>query len=90
MATVRFTSALKRFFPDLKDAEFSGETVKATLENVEKTYPGMLSYLADDNGELRKHVNIYVGEDLIEDRKEFSDKVAEKDEIIIFQALSGG
>ncbi len=90
MATVRFTSALKRFFPDLHDEEFSGTTVKDTLRSIEKKYPGMLSYLVDDNGELRKHVNIYVGGDLIEDRKNFEDKVQEKDEVIIFQALSGG
>lgn len=90
MATVRFTSALKRFFPDLHDDDFQGKTVKETLGNIEKRYPGMLSYLVDDNGELRKHVNIYVDGDLIEDRKNFEDKVKDNDEVIIFQALSGG
>ncbi|MBT33874.1 MAG: molybdenum cofactor biosynthesis protein MoaD [Thalassobius sp.] len=90
MAIVRFTSALRRFFPDLKDTEFEGATVKETLNNIEKSYPGILSYLLDDNGALRKHVNIYLQNELIEDRQHFYDQVKEDDEIIIFQALSGG
>ncbi|UZR97866.1 MoaD/ThiS family protein [Chondrinema litorale] len=90
MAIVRFTSALRRFFPDLKDTEFEGATVKETLNNIEKSYPGILSYLLDDNGALRKHVNIYLQNELIQDRQHFYDQVKEDDEIIIFQALSGG
>lgn len=90
MARIRFTSALTRFFPNLTEMEIHGNTVKEALLNVEKKYPGILNYLMEDNGQLRKHVNIFVGDELIKDRQTMKDEVSPKDELLIFQALSGG
>ncbi len=90
MARIKFTSALRRFFPDLSDSEIQGTTVKETLRNIEIKYPGILNYLVEDDGQLRKHVNIFVKGDLINDRINLNDAVTELDEVIIFQALSGG
>jgi molybdopterin converting factor small subunit len=53
-------------------------------------YPGLTDYLVDEQGALRKHVNIYIGENLIEDRTNLKDIVNPSDEVLIFQALSGG
>lgn len=90
MAKVKFTSALNRFFPTLTELEIGGNTVKETLYNIEQSHPGILNYLVEDNGQLRKHVNIFLKGDLIKDRATLNDVVNEKDELIIFQALSGG
>ena len=90
MAKIKFTSALKRFFPSLSEMDISGTTVRETLHNVEKTYPGLLNYLTEENGQLRKHVNIFLKGELIKDRKTLNDTVGSHDELLIFQALSGG
>ena len=90
MPKVKFTSALKPFFPTLTDLELAGSTVHEVLIKIESHFPGMSSYLVDDTGQLRKHVNIFVHGDLIKDRKQLSDGVNESDELLIFQALSGG
>ena len=90
MAKVKFTSALKRFFPSLTELDIKGDTVKEALQNVEKNYPGILHYLIEDNGQLRKHVNIFLKGELIKDRKTLNDAVNSHDELLIFQALSGG
>jgi molybdopterin synthase sulfur carrier subunit len=90
MAKVKFTSALKRFFPAISEMEIQGATVKEMLYNVEQTHPGILQYLTDDSGRLRQHVNIFVKGELIKDRVTLNDRVASQDEILIFQALSGG
>lgn len=90
MPSVKFTSALKRFFPALSDTEISGDTVQEALTNLEKRYPGLMGYLTEDTGQLRTHVNIYVGTELIKDRRTLTDKLEAADEILIFQALSGG
>lgn len=90
MARIKFTAALTRFFPDLTEMEIQGTTVNEALLNVEKKYPGILNYIVEDNGRLRKHVNIFLGEELIKDRQTMQDKIAPKDELLIFQALSGG
>lgn len=90
MAIVKFTSALKRFFPELSELEIPVDTIRHALSEIEKIHPGIQSYIVDDNGALRQHVNIYIDGELIQDRKMLSDKVSAQNEVYIFQALSGG
>ena len=90
MATVKFTSALTRFFPDLGDMHVEGNTVHQVLASINRQIPGLQTYLLDDDGSLRKHVNIFIKEDLIRDRVQLTDPVKDQDEILIYQALSGG
>lgn len=90
MAKIKFTAALKRFFPDLEEIEVNGNTVREVLQQTEIKYPGISEYLLDERGAVRKHMNIFVKGELIEDRQTLQDKLGEEDEILIFQALSGG
>ena len=91
MPKISFTSALKRFFPELKEeVRLPGSQVSEVLDNLEKKYPGITDYLVDEEGQLRKHINIFVDGQLIKDREELSDPLREDDEVLIFQALSGG
>lgn len=90
MPTVKFTYALNKFFPGLKDTPTSGDTLKDVLKEVETSYPGIRSYILDEQGSLRRHVNIFIDGTLINDRVSLSDRFTEKSEIYIIQALSGG
>lgn len=90
MAKIKFTSALKRFFPTLTEVEAEGDTVRDVLDNIEKIYPGISNYLIQDDGTLRKHVNIFIEGNMIENREILSDTVKHGDELLIIQALSGG
>ncbi|MDX1666831.1 MAG: MoaD/ThiS family protein [Saprospiraceae bacterium] len=90
MPKVSFTSALKRFFPELSEEKLPGSTISEVLDQLEKRHPGLKDYLVDERGVLRKHVNIYIGEALLEERNDLKVMVDEDDEILIFQALSGG
>jgi len=60
------------------------------VEQVDKQYPGLKDYLVNEQGELRKHVNIYIEKDRISDRNALSDEVKDGQEVFILQALSGG
>ena len=90
MPTIKFTKNLRRFFPDLKSESIEGRTVSEVVAALETRHPGIVSYLLDDQGALRQHVNIFVGDDLIHDRRTLSDPVKPDDRVYIFQALSGG
>ncbi len=90
MKKIRFTSALKRFFPSLHEEYVQGETVSEVLDQLERKYPGLKDYLVDEGGSMRKHINIFIGDQLITDREGLTDIVEEGEEILIFQALSGG
>lgn len=90
MANVSFTSALRRFYPDLKPQHIPANTLAEVLEELDRRYPGLRDYLVDERGRLRRHVNIYIGETLAVDRDGLGDRLDPDDDVLIFQALSGG
>lgn len=91
MAQVKFTRHLVRFFPTLGDVvTVPGETVAEIVTELDGMYPGLASYIVDERGALRKHVNIFLDNDLIHDRETLQDPVGKDDKLYIFQALSGG
>ena len=90
MAHVSFTRHLQRFFPNLTEGDVPGVTVREVIDEIERRHPGFASYIVDETGRLRRHVNIFVGEEPIHDRERLSDAVASNDQVFILQALSGG
>ncbi len=91
MPKVSFTKALKRFYPTLENKIYiKGDNISEILDGIEEKHPGIKDYIVEENGQLRKHVNIFCGEDPIDDRITLSDMVGEEDEVFIIQALSGG
>jgi len=90
MAVVRFTSHLAKFFPGLGELVVDAGTVAELIQRLEDHYPGISAYLTEDHGGLRKHVNIFVDQMLIQDRKQLSDRLSSNAEVHILQALSGG
>jgi molybdopterin synthase sulfur carrier subunit len=88
---VSFTRHLLRFFPDLGDGErVQASTVAEVVRALDARHRGLASYLVDETGALRQHVNIFVGDELVHDRRALSDRVEEDTKVHILQALSGG
>ena len=90
MATVMFTSNLKRFYPNLSETKVEANTIAEVIEEIDKCYPGLKSYITDDHKRLRHHVNIFINQNMIQDRQLLQDKIKKDDSIYIMQALSGG
>jgi molybdopterin converting factor small subunit len=90
MATVNFTQALKRFYPQLETLEIAVDNVNEVIKSIETKFPGIENYLVDDQRVLRKHVNIFVDGSLIKDREQLTDTLTSDSEVYIMQALSGG
>lgn len=90
MAHVSFTRHLQRFFPDLAECEVPGATVREVVDALDRMHPGLASYLVDETGRLRRHVNVFVGDEPIADRAALSDALTPDARVFILQALSGG
>ncbi|MGZ3979534.1 MAG: MoaD/ThiS family protein [Flavisolibacter sp.] len=90
MPNIRFTYALKRFFPGLKEIAAGGRSFREVFTELDQQYPGISTYILDEQGSLRKHVNIFIDGKMISDRKTLSDPFTGSSEIYIMQALSGG
>jgi sulfur carrier protein ThiS len=67
-----------------------GDTVRAVLEGIFEENPKLRSYLLDDQGALRRHVNVFINDATVRDRERLTDAVSGTDEIFVMQALSGG
>ena len=89
MGRISFTANLQRHV-SCPAAEAAGGTVAEVLDRVFADNPRLRSYLLDDQGRLRRHVNVFINDRAIGDRLGLSDPVAPADEIYVFQALSGG
>ena len=89
MPVVSFTSALQRFLR-APDTIVEGNTVGAALAAVFAEQPALRGYVLDDQGAVRRHVNVYVNGELVRDRVGLSDTVGTDDHIYVFQALTGG
>ena len=70
--------------------ESDPELVSCLVRALDDLHPGLAAYLVDDQGALRKHVNIFVNDQLLDDRKGLADRVGPGDRVFIMQALSGG
>jgi hypothetical protein len=90
MAHVTFTPHLQRFFPSLAECDIDGATVRAVIDELERRHPGLASYIVDEVGRLRRHVNVFVGDEPIRDREALSDPLTPGTRVFIVQALSGG
>ncbi|MGD1875992.1 MAG: MoaD/ThiS family protein [Kiloniellaceae bacterium] len=89
MPHVTFTANLQRHL-DAPSLEVGGTSVGEVLEAVFAQKPRLRSYIVDDQGRLRRHVNLFVNSRMIADRTGLGDAVRPDDEVFVFQALSGG
>lgn len=89
MARISFTPNLQRHL-DVAPCAVAGDTVAAVLAEVFAVNPRLRSYLLDDQGQVRRHVAIFVDAERIGDRRHLSDRVGADSEVYVVQALSGG
>lgn len=89
MVDVVFAKAFRRHV-DCPDGQAKGGTVREVLDRYFAEFPAVRTYVLDDVGALRRHVAVFVNDDMIGDRVSLADRVADGDRIHVFQALSGG
>ena len=89
MGRISFTENLRRHV-DCPPTSTEGSTVRDVLDEVFQQNPQLKSYLLDDQGRLRKHVNVFVNSRAVVDRTGLRDAVSANDDVFVFQALSGG
>ena len=85
MPRVVFTSHLQRHVR-CPESEVAGATVGAALQAVFRAQPQVRGYVLDEQGELRKHVFVFVDGR----RAHLDDTVPPSAAIHVMQALTGG
>ena len=87
--TVHFTANLTRHV-SCPTVHVDGTTVGEVLKAVFEQNPRLRSYVVDEQGAVRKHMNVFVDGQQVRDRERLGDPVGSASEIHVMQALSGG
>jgi molybdopterin converting factor small subunit len=72
------------------DVETSGGTLKDALEALFAAYPGIRDRVLTERGEIREHVNVFVGKSEARSTGGLAATLANGMEISIIPAISGG
>jgi len=68
----------------------SPATVAEALEDLWRAHPGLRDRIVDEQGEVRVHINIFVGEEAIRFADGLATAVPANAELLIVPAVSGG
>ncbi|HEY3083205.1 MAG TPA: ubiquitin-like small modifier protein 1 [Chloroflexota bacterium] len=88
--TVRVPTPLRKFAGGARDVQASGGTVGELIENLEQQYPGIKERLCEEDGVLRRFINVYVNGEDIRYAKGVDTTLKDGDEVSIIPAVSGG
>jgi molybdopterin synthase sulfur carrier subunit len=86
MAVVRLRGPLKQLAGNCSEHSVGGTTVADLLRSLEAAHPALAGWIVDERGVLRRHINIFVnGERVDEDAA-----VDDDDRVDVLPAISGG
>jgi molybdopterin synthase sulfur carrier subunit len=87
---VRIPTPLRRFTGGSEEVSVSGSTMSAVVDDLERQFPGIKERICDEEGKVRRFVNLYVNGDDIRFLTELSTPVKDGDEVSIVPAIAGG
>jgi len=87
---VRIPTPLRKLTNNEEVVEIMATTIGEAIVELQSKYPGIKERLVDDNGEVRRFVNVYVNEEDIRFLKNQQTPLKDGDEISIIPAIAGG
>ena len=87
---VRIPTPLRRLTGGEGEVTVDVASVKQLLDALEERFPGMKERLCDEQGQLRRFVNIYINDEDIRFAQGADTALKEGDEVSIVPAIAGG
>jgi molybdopterin synthase sulfur carrier subunit len=87
---VRIPTPLRKLTNNEELVHVDSATVGAAIQELQARYPGIAERLVDEQGEVRRFVNVYVNEEDIRFLKNKETPLKDGDEISIIPAIAGG
>ena len=88
--TIDVPSALRGYCGGASELFLSAPTVRAALEELERSHPSLYRSVCDETGTVRRHINLFVNTSHVRDREGLDTALAAGDVITILPAVSGG
>lgn len=90
MPSVRIPTPLRRLTQDKDEVDISASNVGELIEKMEEQFPGIKDRLCDENGQVRRFINLYVNNEDIRFLDGTNTLLNEKDIVSIIPAIAGG
>jgi molybdopterin synthase sulfur carrier subunit len=87
---VRIPTPLRRVTGGAAEAHARGKDVGELIADLERQFPGLRERLVDDEGEVRRFVNVYVNHEDIRFLSGLASSLKDGDEVSIVPAIAGG
>ena len=90
MPSVRIPTPLRKLTNDLEVVSAAGANVGELITNLDKAFPGLRERICDEQGAVRRFVNIFVSDEDIRFLQELATPLKDTDEVSIVPAIAGG
>ncbi len=90
MATVRIPTQLRSLTGDRAEVEVAGATVGEVLAALDAAHPGFGERLFDDQGALRRFVNVFVDDEDLRFLDGLTTPLTDRSVVSIVPAVAGG
>jgi molybdopterin converting factor small subunit len=87
---VRIPTILRTYTQDQSQVSADGATLTDVLDSLETSFPGIRARIVDDEGKLRRFVNIYVAEEDVRFAQGLDTPTPDGGQVSIIPAVAGG
>ncbi len=87
---VRIPTILRTYTQDQSQVTAEGATLSEVIESLEGTFPGIKARVVDEQGKLRRFVNIYVAEEDVRFAQGLDTPTPAGAQVSIIPAVAGG
>ncbi len=88
--SVRIPTPMRPLTNGEAEVSVEGKTVQEVIENLEKAYSGIRERICDEEGNLRRFVNLYLNDEDIRFLQNLETEVNDGDGLSIVPAIAGG
>jgi molybdopterin synthase sulfur carrier subunit len=88
--TVHVTSVIQKVVDGQREVEGHGGTVGEVIASVDQRYPGFAGQVLDEQGQLRRFVNVYLNDEDVRYLGGKDTPVGDGDTVSFLPALAGG
>jgi sulfur-carrier protein len=88
--SVRIPTILRTYTGGESEVTAEGATLAEVLDDLEASYPGIRARVLDDQGAIRRFVNVYVGNDDVRFLDALDTKTPDGVQVSVIPAVAGG
>jgi sulfur-carrier protein len=88
--SVRIPTILRTFTGGESEVKAEGATLSEVVADLDANHPGIAGRILDDNGKIRRFVNVYVGDEDVRFAEGLDTATPEGVQISIIPAVAGG